>query len=104
MGKNIVLVIAGNKSDLEKYRQVEEKEAVAYAESVGALHIQCSAKTGTNVEQAFLQIAKGILKHQQDSKGNNNHQQPQPTQPLVNNPRGKIDFQGEDDDSSGGCC
>jgi len=61
VGKNISLVIAGNKSDMEKQRQVDEAEAEAYAESVGAKHILCSAKTGKNVDAAFLEITKGML-------------------------------------------
>jgi len=62
VGKNIVLVIAGNKSDMEKKRQVDEAEAEAYAQSVGAVHVPTSAKTGKNVEAAFLEITKGMLK------------------------------------------
>lgn len=62
VGKNIVLVIAGNKSDMEKKRQVDEAEAEAYAISVGAVHVPTSAKTGKNVEGAFLELTKGMLK------------------------------------------
>ncbi len=62
VGQEIVLVIAGNKCDLEKKRQVEENEAEEYAKSVGASHILCSAKTGKNVETAFLELTKGMLK------------------------------------------
>lgn len=62
VGKNIVLVIACNKSDMEKKRQVDEAEAEAYATSVGAVHIATSAKTGKNVEEAFLELTKGMLK------------------------------------------
>lgn len=29
---------------------------------MGAVHVLCSAKTGKNVEQAFLEITKGMLK------------------------------------------
>ncbi len=37
-------------------------EAKEYADSVGALHILCSAKTGKGVESAFLELTKGMLK------------------------------------------
>jgi len=66
VGKDIVLVIAGNKCDMEKKRQVDNAEAEAYAASVGAVHITCSAKTGKNVEAAFLEITKGMLKKADD--------------------------------------
>jgi Ras-related protein Rab-21 len=64
VGKDIVLVIAGNKVDLEKNRQVDLKESEAFAKSVGAVHVLCSAKTGQGVEQAFLEITKKMLKKQ----------------------------------------
>ncbi len=68
VGQEIVLVIAGNKCDLEKKRQVEENEAEEYAKSVGATHILCSAKTGKNVESAFLELTKGMLKASEGSE------------------------------------
>merc|ERR1719473_1956459 len=64
VGKNIVLVIAGNKCDLEKQRQVDDAEAKAYADSVGAHHLLVSAKTGKMVEETFLELTKGMLKSQ----------------------------------------
>lgn len=102
VGKNIVLVIAGNKADMEKQRQVDEAEAKEYAESVGAHHILCSAKTGKNVEQAFLELTKGML---QMNSGNDDA-------PTAFNPassgnrqgRAKIDFVDEGQKPSGGCC
>lgn len=101
VGKNIVLVIAGNKADLEKYRQVEESEAVEYAQSVGAIHIQCSAKTGNGVEQAFLEITKGMMapttQPQSLATTNNN------TQSNDQGPRSKINFV-EEGETKSGCC
>mgnify|MGYP000343438945 CR=1 FL=1 len=68
VGDDIVLCIAGNKSDLEKQRQVDDAEAKAYAEKVGAVHMLTSAKTGKGVEEVFLQLTKAMLKKNQDSK------------------------------------
>ncbi len=39
VGKDICIAIAGNKIDLEKNRQVNHEEAVAWAKSVGAAHV-----------------------------------------------------------------
>jgi Ras-related protein Rab-21 len=61
VGSAIVLVIAGNKADMEKKRQVDEQEAIDYAKTVGAEHILVSAKTGKGVEQVFLQLTKQML-------------------------------------------
>jgi len=69
VGKNIIIVIAGNKADMEKKRQVDEAEAEAYAASVGAVHVPTSAKTGKNVEQAFLELTKGMLKQSKAAEG-----------------------------------
>ena len=65
MGNDIVLCICGNKIDLEKKRQVNKEEALAYAESVGAVHCLASAKSGRGVEAAFLELTKGLLKKTQ---------------------------------------
>eukprot|EP01006_Ploeotia_vitrea_P041349 TRINITY_DN66504_c4_g17_i1.p1 TRINITY_DN66504_c4_g17~~TRINITY_DN66504_c4_g17_i1.p1 ORF type:complete len:208 (-),score=108.16 TRINITY_DN66504_c4_g17_i1:100-723(-) len=62
VGQDIVLLIAGNKSDMAKNRQVDEADAVQYAESVGAVHMNTSAKTGKGVESAFLELTKRMLR------------------------------------------
>ena len=45
-GDKICLIIVGNKLDMERHRAVETKLAQKYAESVGALYREVSAKTG----------------------------------------------------------
>jgi Ras-related protein Rab-21 len=62
VGKKICLLIVGNKIDLEKQRQVNEEEAKEYAATVGAVHMTCSAKNGKGIEEAFLELTKGMLK------------------------------------------
>ena len=57
-GKDIVLVLAGNKADLERSRQVTLAEAEAYAASIGATLFSTSAKTNKGVDQAFQAIAE----------------------------------------------
>lgn len=57
-GKDIALVLAGNKVDMERSRQVPAEEAEAYAASIGAALFGTSAKLNRGVEQAFLAIAK----------------------------------------------
>ena len=46
------IMIAGNKCDMVN-RTVEEAEAVAFARSVGAEHVNTSAKSGHNVKEVF---------------------------------------------------
>lgn len=62
VGRDIIIIIAGNKSDLERGRQVSAEEAEAYAASVGAPHFLVSAKLNKNIPQMFLHLAKELLK------------------------------------------
>ena len=49
--------MAGNKCDLEDKRQISCKEAAEYAQSIGAFFMETSAKTGFNIDKAFLGIS-----------------------------------------------
>jgi len=51
------IIIAGNKCDIIN-RAVSEKEADQFATSVGSIHINTSAKSGHNVKEAFMMLAK----------------------------------------------
>jgi len=61
LGEGIVLVIAGNKCDLERQRVVSLEEAEAYAKTVGAEHFSTSAKMSKGVSELFLQLTKLLL-------------------------------------------
>jgi GTPase SAR1 family protein len=56
--KDIALAIAGNKADLEDSREVDRKEAAAYAETIGALYLETSAKDDTNVQDLFIKLSE----------------------------------------------
>ncbi|KAJ2954308.1 hypothetical protein O0L34_g2560 [Tuta absoluta] len=58
LGTQIVLVIAGNKIDMEHERTVPLEEAESYANSVGAKHYYTSAKLNQGVEDLFLDLTK----------------------------------------------
>mmetsp|Transcript_886 Transcript_886/g.2403 ORF Transcript_886/g.2403 Transcript_886/m.2403 type:complete len:184 (-) Transcript_886:132-683(-) len=51
VGNDIIIAIAGNKCDLERQRTVDNAEAEAYAESVGAVHFLTSAKANRGLEE-----------------------------------------------------
>lgn len=58
--QNIVIMLIGNKSDLENKRAVSKEEGEAFAKQHGITFLETSAKTAENVEQAFLDTAKKI--------------------------------------------
>ena len=55
-----VMILIGNKSDLNEQREVSFEEASRFAEENNLLFLECSAKNGDNVEQAFLSTARKI--------------------------------------------
>ena len=57
---DIVIALAGNKSDLGSRRTVEYEEANAYAEENGLLFMETSAKNANNVNEIFLAIARRL--------------------------------------------
>ena len=59
--KDIVLGIAGNKSDLYDDEAVPEKEAREFAESVGAVFTLTSAQNNSGVNKLFENIGKKFL-------------------------------------------
>jgi len=69
VGTDIKITIAGNKCDMAKSRQVDEKEAEEFAKSVGATHMLTSAKANKNVDEAFMDITRRILQQKQGGIG-----------------------------------
>jgi Ras-related protein Rab-2A len=57
---NMVILLIGNKNDLEHKRAVSLEEGRAFADANGLLFMETSAKTAYNVEQAFLKTAEEI--------------------------------------------
>lgn len=66
---NIVIALAGNKTDLASKRTVETEEAQAYADENGLLFMETSAKTAMNVNDIFLAIAKKLPKNDLNAPG-----------------------------------
>jgi len=63
---NTVIMLIGNKKDLEAQRDVTFEEATQFAKENGLIFLESSAKTGENVEEAFLRTAKLIFQSVQE--------------------------------------
>lgn len=61
-GPDITILLVGNKSDLER-REVSHQEAYHWAQQQGIHFLEASAKTGQNVEEAFMRTARMIMKN-----------------------------------------
>ena len=53
---DIAIAIAGNKADLADQREVESAAAAAYAQEIGAMYLETSAKDDLNVHDIFVQL------------------------------------------------
>jgi len=61
---DIVLVVCGNKADLERLfgeRQVSRERAEEFANRMGAAYVETSARDNSNVQQVFEYIAQKIV-------------------------------------------
>ncbi|KAK4798632.1 hypothetical protein SAY86_030958 [Trapa natans] len=59
--RNCMKMLVGNKVDKDSERTVSTEEGVALAKELGCLFVECSAKTRTNVEQCFEELALKIM-------------------------------------------
>nr|XP_025950123.1 ras-related protein Rab-31 [Dromaius novaehollandiae] len=69
--ENIVMAIAGNKCDLSDIREVPMKDAKEYADSIGAIVVETSAKNAVNIEELFQGISRQIPPLDPHENGNN---------------------------------
>lgn len=61
--ENMVIMLIGNKSDLQHKRQVSRERGEAFARENGLIFMETSAKTDDNVEKAFTNTASQIYEN-----------------------------------------
>jgi len=99
LGKEVVLAIAGNKSDLERNRVVSVEEAEKYAESVGAKHFSTSAKLNKGLEELFLDLTKRMIENTSETPTSAGTYQSAPQkQPS------KLIIASDTEEKQSGCC
>ena len=59
----MVIMLIGNKADLDARRQVSTSDGQAFASKHGLIFLETSAKTAANVEQAFVKTAAKIYEN-----------------------------------------
>ena len=58
---NIVVMLVGNKCDLQELRAVSKDEGVGFAQSENLLFIETSARDATNVQESFTTLITEIV-------------------------------------------
>lgn len=59
-GSDVIIVLVGNKTDLNDKRQVTTEEAEKRAQDFNVMFIETSAKAGHNVKTLFKKIAQAL--------------------------------------------
>lgn len=60
----MVIMLIGNKSDLENRRQVSTEEGERFAKENGLIFMETSAKTAFNVEEvSYLNLINIVFRH-----------------------------------------
>ena len=105
----MVIMLIGNKSDLQERRQVSFEEGERFARENGLIFMETSAKTAYNVEDVFLKtssmiyenIDRGVYDLSSDKSGirvgNESFSQPKPE------PK-KLTDKSTGGGGKGGCC
>ncbi|KAL2023508.1 hypothetical protein VTK56DRAFT_2116 [Thermocarpiscus australiensis] len=65
--ENIPIVVVGNKSDLEDQRAVDRAKAFSVCQRWRAPYYEASARTRTNVDEAFLDLCRQMLRRDDDN-------------------------------------
>jgi GTPase SAR1 family protein len=95
--KNIVIVVAGNKCDMERERQINKSDAQEFCRKMQIRHFDTSAKNGNGVEDAFRELASLIYEA--------NKQTPQPGSARSRRGGGvQVDRRQSNFEKKKGCC
>jgi Ras-related protein Rab-6A len=71
-GSEVVVMLVGNKTDLNDKRQVTTEEGETKAKKLNVLFIETSAKSNHNIKQMFRKLAESLPGQQQPSTAGQN--------------------------------
>ena len=100
--KDILIILIGNKSDLEDKREVSKDEAETKAEQYNTAFLETSAKSGDNITKGFMELIEQIYKANRDNTPTEQNEVK-----VEENKEEGISLQKNDDDKNikkGGCC
>ena len=79
--RNVVIGVAGNKSDLYENEEVSEQEAREFAKSIGAVFGLTSAQSNSGIKELFEDIGKKYLdSNSENNESGNQNQKPEEDQ------------------------
>lgn len=105
---DIVVILVGNKADLtqqeENKREVTREEAESWARRNGVMeYVETSAKSGENVERAFMRVAERIFQNIQAGKYDLNDRRSGVKGPSAGGNR-QVRLTGDANKAAGGGC
>lgn len=90
---DLAMLLVGNKCDLVDQREVSAERAMAFCKEYGMEYIETSAKSGSNVLEAFEKLVSAV--HERSMAGGSTNQ-------SNNNNSGRAAGGGREDGGSGG--
>ena len=94
--ENIVLAVCGNMADKEAERQVSKEDAAAYAQEIGAIFAETSAKVNKGVQDVFMDLSRRLPRQAEASF--------EEVADLRDTSGGKTGGKGGGGGKKGGCC
>jgi small GTP-binding protein len=100
-GDQIVIAVAGNKSDLVSQRRITLEQIAAFAQGIATDSFETSARTGENIELLFSAVVSELARRALISAS-------EPPDPSRGNTklkkRGSVRFDQPPPEKPGGCC
>lgn len=64
--QNCVIMLVGNKTDLESSRKIPKDIAMRYAQENDLLFLETSAKKDKNIDEMFIELGRKLIKNDED--------------------------------------